>query len=62
MAKDNIIYRLCPICDGDGVVTASSPDPPHAVEDKPCPECLGENAKYPKAGGIFWGWTEKGTV
>ena len=59
MAKDNIIYRLCPICDGDGVVTAPSTIPPYESEDKECPECLGENAKFPQAGGLYWGWLEK---
>jgi len=59
MAKDTLIYRLCPTCDGDGVVTTTSPSPPYPVEDTPCPECLGPNAKFPQAGGKYWGWTEK---
>ena len=59
MAKDSLIYRLCPICGGDGVVTAPSPTPPHLTEDKDCPECLGPNVSSPRSGGILWGWTEK---
>ena len=59
MAKDLLIYRLCPICGGDGVVTAPSPIPPYTVEDKECLECLGPNVQYPQAGGVFWGWGEK---
>lgn len=59
MAQESLIYRICPACGGDGVVTAPSPIPPFHMEDVPCPECLGPNARNPIAGGIFWGWTEK---
>lgn len=56
MADKYYLYVLCPVCDGDGVVTTPSPIPPHELEDKICPECLGENAKHPVAGGLYRGW------
>ncbi len=59
MAKDTLIYRLCPACDGEGIVSIPSPTPPHVPENKKCPECLGPNVKHPQAGGIYWGWIEK---
>ena len=51
-------YKLCPVCDGDGVVTTTSSSPPYEQINYQCPECLGPNAKFPKAGGIYTGWIE----
>lgn len=59
MAKSYYIYNLCGKCDGDGVVTTTSPIPPHDLVDITCPECLGPSAKFPIAGGIYSGWLEK---
>jgi len=59
MAQEYRIYKKCPVCDGDGVVTATSPLPPHDLEGNQCLECLGPNAEYPKSGGIYIGWLEK---
>jgi len=51
-----LIYKVCPVCDGGGVVTR--PGPIHE-EESDCPECLGENVKHPKLGGLYVGWLEK---
>lgn len=59
MAQEYLVYKLCPVCDGDGVVTQPSSTPPYPLEDIPCPECLRDNAKHSKAGGLFIGWLEK---
>ena len=59
MANNFLIYKVCPACNGDGVVTTTSPIPPYESINIECPECLGPNAKFTKAGGLFWGWMEK---
>jgi len=59
MGASHFLYKLCPVCDGDGVVTRPRSSPPYDNEDIDCPECLGENAKNPQAGGLYMGWLEK---
>ena len=52
------LYKLCHVCDGDGVVTTTSPSPPYDIVNIECPECLGPQAKYPRAGGLYIGLSE----
>jgi len=52
MAKKENIFKICGVCGGDGIVTGSSPIPPHNEEDTPCPSCDGK-------GGNLFGWIEK---
>lgn len=59
MTDTYYFYMVCPVCDGDGIVTTTSPIPPYDVVSNPCSECLGPSAKYPKAGRLFRGWLEE---
>lgn len=59
MADKFYLYQLCPVCDGDGVVTTTAPLPPNDITNTECPECLGPNAKHQKAGYLYTGLAEK---
>ena len=59
MADTFYYYIVCPTCNGDGVVTTTSPIPPYPAEDISCPKCLGEHVKHPKAGYLFNGIMEQ---
>jgi hypothetical protein len=50
MADKFSLYRICPECDGKGVVK-----PPGSADEIECPVCLHADSANKLAGLIFWG-------